>query len=195
MSYQYDFTWVAFDVYFWTMLEFGLGIICACAPSLRVLFKRYLSEKFSSARPSDGSGIVPPWCHRKRMRSESESELTGVGAERESYLNGIVAEKTVQLSRSRPEQQQLRTREGLHEMDVMASSPFELAEKDRSAFAASTTTDPLFAGGGTGQDNTAKPLRSPEDYELKALASLQEGRKSLLQAEARRKLSVPGFAL
>ncbi|KAI2427842.1 hypothetical protein LOZ52_002918 [Ophidiomyces ophidiicola] len=38
----YDITWLAYDVWMWTVVECHLGIIVACAPPLRPLFKRFL---------------------------------------------------------------------------------------------------------------------------------------------------------
>ncbi|KAI1911089.1 hypothetical protein LOZ65_006236 [Ophidiomyces ophidiicola] len=38
----YDITWLAYDVWVWTVVECHLGIIVACAPPLRPLFKRFL---------------------------------------------------------------------------------------------------------------------------------------------------------
>ena len=120
------------------------------------------------------------------MRSESESELTGLGAggtERESCLSGIVAKTTVQVSCSLPEQQQQRTKEAaVCKVKTMVASPFELAEKDRSACTVATMADLSLTGDDTGLDSTFESPKSPKEYELKALASLQEGRKSLSQA-------------
>ncbi|KAK3067958.1 hypothetical protein LTR53_014829 [Teratosphaeriaceae sp. CCFEE 6253] len=66
MSQDYDFTWVGHWVYFWTTLEYGLGLICACAPSLRVFVKQYLGGSLHS---------------RRRRRGESEGELTDLRPE------------------------------------------------------------------------------------------------------------------
>ncbi|EER26245.1 hypothetical protein D8B26_003399 [Coccidioides posadasii str. Silveira] len=38
----YDITWVAYEVWIWTVVECNLGIICASIPPLRPLFKRFL---------------------------------------------------------------------------------------------------------------------------------------------------------
>jgi hypothetical protein len=40
----YDTSWTGFDLLIWTIIELQLGIICACAPSLRAFFRRYVSE-------------------------------------------------------------------------------------------------------------------------------------------------------
>lgn len=41
----YDTSWTGFDLLVWTIVEMQLGIICACAPSMRAFFRRYLSER------------------------------------------------------------------------------------------------------------------------------------------------------
>ncbi|KAK6441824.1 hypothetical protein LTR95_001933 [Oleoguttula sp. CCFEE 5521] len=40
---DYDVSWNGFDIYIWSLLEYNLGIMCACAPSLRALFRAYFS--------------------------------------------------------------------------------------------------------------------------------------------------------
>ena len=176
MSYHYDFTWVAFDVYFWTMLEFGLGIICACAPSLRVFVKRYIGEPLSSARSGNSSGLQ--WTGNKRHeRSESQSELTrGVN---ESFSSGIVAKTSIQVSNveKKAEERSMRTR----------PSPFDLTDNDKSMFAMATMTTVEQSPVSTGP-------KSPKEYELEALANLHQGRKSLSEAtERRRRPSEAGY--
>ncbi|KAK4560718.1 hypothetical protein LTR86_005297 [Recurvomyces mirabilis] len=126
LSFHYDFTWLAFDVYFWTMLEFGLGIICTCAPSLDVFIKKYLSERLSSR---GAGGSTSRWTGgrsgEKRQRSESEGELTprtgmqAVDAHKSSTSttssSGITKKSTFEISaRSRDlnESHELQTRAG-----------------------------------------------------------------------------------
>lgn len=57
----YDITWIGFNVYIWSDLEVQLAIICASAPVLRVLFRRYLKDPLSRARHTasnvSGSGF------------------------------------------------------------------------------------------------------------------------------------------
>jgi hypothetical protein len=36
----YDITWVAYDTFFWSLLELHIGAMCANAPSLKVFFKQ-----------------------------------------------------------------------------------------------------------------------------------------------------------
>jgi hypothetical protein len=56
----YDTSWTGFDLLIWTIIELQLGIICACAPSLRAFFRRYVSEalrkSFTSSKNKSRSG-------------------------------------------------------------------------------------------------------------------------------------------
>lgn len=49
LGYDYDITWLGYDVFVWATLELQLAIMCACAPALRVLFRRYLRDPLSRA--------------------------------------------------------------------------------------------------------------------------------------------------
>lgn len=44
LGYDYDVSWTGFSLYVWSITECQLAIICACAPSLRAFFRRYLSD-------------------------------------------------------------------------------------------------------------------------------------------------------
>lgn len=48
----YDTSWTGFELAAWSIVECQLGIICACAPSLRAFFRRYLRD---SIRKTFGS--------------------------------------------------------------------------------------------------------------------------------------------
>jgi hypothetical protein len=52
---SYDITWVGYNVFIWADLELQLAIICASAPALRVLFRKYLSDPISRAVGSASS--------------------------------------------------------------------------------------------------------------------------------------------
>ncbi|EEP77155.1 predicted protein [Uncinocarpus reesii 1704] len=50
----YDITWIAYDVWMWTVVECFLGIICASIPPLRPLFKRFLKgTRYGSGYPNN----------------------------------------------------------------------------------------------------------------------------------------------
>jgi hypothetical protein len=41
----YDVTWVGQKIYFWTLFEIFLGIICASVPSLKIYFIHYFPDR------------------------------------------------------------------------------------------------------------------------------------------------------
>lgn len=45
---SYDTSWVGFDLFVWSQLECHLAVIFACAPALRVFFRRYLHATYRS---------------------------------------------------------------------------------------------------------------------------------------------------
>lgn len=49
VNHTYDTSWVGFDLFTWSLLECHLGIIFACAPSLRAFVRRYVADKFGSS--------------------------------------------------------------------------------------------------------------------------------------------------
>jgi hypothetical protein len=59
---------VGFWVYFWTILEWNLAIICNCAPSLRAFFRAYLKDTVDKALNSLSS--------RSKYRETNKSNTT-----------------------------------------------------------------------------------------------------------------------
>ena len=55
LGYDYDITWLGYDVFVWATLELQLAIMCACAPALRVLFRHYLRDPLSRAMQTASS--------------------------------------------------------------------------------------------------------------------------------------------
>ncbi|KXL48519.1 hypothetical protein M433DRAFT_63063 [Acidomyces richmondensis BFW] len=47
INHTYDTSWTGFDLFAWSLVECQLAIICACAPSLRALLRRYFSGPFN----------------------------------------------------------------------------------------------------------------------------------------------------
>lgn len=66
LGITYDTSWTGFDLLVWTIIELHLGIICACAPSLRAFFRRYLSHMFSQSYLSSRS--------KSRSKSRAHSD-------------------------------------------------------------------------------------------------------------------------
>lgn len=54
--YTYDITWIAYYGWIWTALEADLGVICACAPALKVFFRRYLNLSTNRSKYGYGYG-------------------------------------------------------------------------------------------------------------------------------------------
>lgn len=92
---HWDITWLGFDVFIWSDLEVQLAIICASVPSLRVLFRQYLSDPITRAinsarstaersanrdsRQTEDARILAtaPW---KRLAEDEENKpVTGKG--------------------------------------------------------------------------------------------------------------------
>ena len=69
----YDTSWTGFDLLVWTVVEMQLGIICACAPSLRAFFRRYLSERIRF------SLTVTSW---KRSRGTTDTQTNSTNPQR-----------------------------------------------------------------------------------------------------------------
>jgi hypothetical protein len=53
-----DLAWTGFNLLAWSLAETHIGIICACAPSLRAFFRRYVN--LSSSRNSHNRGSHVP---------------------------------------------------------------------------------------------------------------------------------------
>ncbi|KAK0252515.1 hypothetical protein B0A54_05774 [Friedmanniomyces endolithicus] len=47
LGVDYDMTWVGYHLIIWSSLELHMALICASAPSLRVLFRQYMSDPLS----------------------------------------------------------------------------------------------------------------------------------------------------
>ncbi|KAK4502242.1 hypothetical protein PRZ48_005667 [Zasmidium cellare] len=74
-----DVSSAIFNVFVWSQLELTLGIMCASAPSLRVLFREYLSDTISRIKRSVTSG-----------RSRRDSDVEQVIIRRVDSPNRVV---------------------------------------------------------------------------------------------------------
>lgn len=72
IDHTYDTSWAGFDLFACSLVECHLAVICACAPSLRAFFRRYLSEVFR--RTSKGSSYA------RRQGGAKDSQLSAQGA-------------------------------------------------------------------------------------------------------------------
>lgn len=76
LGHSYDITWTAYDVLIWTQIEINFSLICASAPVLRILVRRYLREPMSrvmTANSHNRSGA------RSAMRNSLMTEPSGIG--------------------------------------------------------------------------------------------------------------------
>ncbi|QIW95024.1 hypothetical protein AMS68_000542 [Peltaster fructicola] len=58
-----DLSWIGYDLFVTSQVECQLALICTCAPSLRVLVRRYLPDRTATARSqgTDGSNNNRSW--------------------------------------------------------------------------------------------------------------------------------------
>jgi hypothetical protein len=66
---------VGFWVYFWTLLEWNLAIICNCAPSLRAFFRAYLKDTVDKALNSLSSRSRYKETNKSHTMSSQNIEL------------------------------------------------------------------------------------------------------------------------
>jgi hypothetical protein len=66
---------VGFWVYFWTLLEWNLAIICNCAPSLRAFFRAYLKDTVDKALNSLSSRSRYKETNKSNTMSSQNIEL------------------------------------------------------------------------------------------------------------------------
>lgn len=99
-NHTFDLSWIGFELYAWTAVECQLGIICACAPSLRAFFRRYLRGNikmtFGSARNT-------------HYKSTSSKEISTTRHDTRSYIDPEELERNVSgATVPRPSMQDLR---------------------------------------------------------------------------------------
>lgn len=78
----YDSSWTGFELAAWTIVECQLGIICACAPSLRAMFRRYLRDGIRKTFGSATKSIT-------HYRSNSKDGTAGATSSRRAARSYI----------------------------------------------------------------------------------------------------------
>lgn len=80
---NYDTSWTGFDLLVWATVELQLGLICACAPSLRAFFRRYLSGALPRIFGSSQNNIRDPSeiHHSTSDRSARDKVLNDIDVE------------------------------------------------------------------------------------------------------------------
>lgn len=86
-----DISWTIFNVFVWAQLELCLSLMCASAPSLRVLFREYFSEPITKVKRSINSG-------NNRKRSDVDDEIMQRIEESEETLrcDSVVKQVTIE---------------------------------------------------------------------------------------------------
>lgn len=79
----YDASWTGFELLAWTVVECQLGLICACAPSLRAFFRRYLRD---SIRKTFGSA-VESITHYRTSDKDVAQGVTSSRRDTRSYID------------------------------------------------------------------------------------------------------------
>lgn len=78
----YDTSWTGFDLLIWTTIELQLGIICACAPSMRAFIRHYVKASLSRISASRTTHSRSP----SHSRGLSESHASASHRERKSRV-------------------------------------------------------------------------------------------------------------
>ena len=72
---QRDITWVSYEIFFWTLLELQLAMICASAPALKGFLGDFLRDHFSQKSSSrtglESAGVEPPSLIKPRDTAKS----------------------------------------------------------------------------------------------------------------------------
>ena len=146
LGYDYDVTWVGFNVFIWSVLEVQLAIICACAPALRVLFRHSLKDPISraihTASSLSRSGI------RSTNRDSRQTEPSGVVTYNSQKSDSMDLSGTVEKNMVR--QSVRRALETVGEQDIESAPSYSRYD--------------------------SKPIRTPEEFEAYALQNLDRYR-------------------
>lgn len=119
-TFAKDFTWATGTSVIWTQVESTVGVICACAPTLRSPLARFLPFIFGSTKRDEsyplGDGVSHPVSYsariaqRSKKQGESEVEMDDVGTHyksegSEERIMGIQKTVSIELTYlERPEE-------------------------------------------------------------------------------------------
>jgi hypothetical protein len=93
-------------VYFWTLLEWNLAIICNCAPSLRPFFREYLKDTVDKALNSLSTRSKYKETNKDTLASQQNIELRRtytVNSEKPFNCNGSVSSTSSRQLASLPQ--------------------------------------------------------------------------------------------
>jgi len=122
---------VGFWVYFWTMLEWNLAIICNCAPSLRAFFREYLKDSVDKALNSFSGRSKYKETHKSSLASQRAIELRRtytVESEKPFNVHGSVRSKDGDASST--SSQQLASLPQAHPKNSTRNASLEIGGPD-----------------------------------------------------------------
>ncbi|KAH9819374.1 hypothetical protein Tdes44962_MAKER05212 [Teratosphaeria destructans] len=150
---QSDVTWYIFNVYAWSQAELQLGLICAGAPSIRVLFRKFFgsmtSRMYGSNRSTEPSNIGT-------VAEEENVCRRSFGAKNRAFVDSHDRWSTVELAK------------GSYDTQVVGE-----IEVDTSLATSHTIKAP--------EDYELRDMRTLEKYREKA-TSIGSRRESMSQA-------------
>lgn len=104
MGHPTDLAWTGFDLLAWSLAEVHIGIVCACAPSLRAFFRQYVNisshrnSRRISRRPdmdAEEAGLASPSnTYRGSNRDSAQSQMAMADMKHQS---AVVYEPTTPL--------------------------------------------------------------------------------------------------
>ena len=82
INHSYDTSWTGFNLFAWSMVECQLGMICACAPSLRAFFRHYFRENNLRRTLGSGGSSVSHHPHSPEPKDTYDFDVTCGSSER-----------------------------------------------------------------------------------------------------------------
>ncbi|CAK3965534.1 Hypothetical predicted protein [Lecanosticta acicola] len=111
IQHSYDLAWTGFDLLAWALVETQLAIICACAPALRVFFRRYLRDPIKRGFTNYNGASKQPTLsstHLSSSRPQRDSRNFHELRELESGIHGVAYPAPV-IKRESEEVERART--------------------------------------------------------------------------------------
>ncbi|CAI6336433.1 unnamed protein product [Periconia digitata] len=95
--FTYDITWYAYYGWVWTAIESDLGVICACAPAMKVFFLRYFQYTTQSGSKGTRNSTKPKTlssmgCFKKpygQLSGQYSAGVTTIGSHGESKKDSL----------------------------------------------------------------------------------------------------------
>lgn len=84
-----DFTWATGSSVIWTQVESTVGVICACAPSLRMPLSRFIPFLFGSSKQNESYELSDGVHHGMGPRSGNWNSQASRSKKRDEFEVGI----------------------------------------------------------------------------------------------------------